>query len=139
MAAEAEGEIAAIFARLKDEVRNRPAEGGTRGVGSMAYSPGTARLRAERTWSVSAERPFQNPPDQGVPRRYLAAPAKRGLRKLMRWYVEPLAAEQRSFNLAILTLVDELAERVHADVGELERRIKALEERLSGDGAEPSK
>jgi hypothetical protein len=58
---------------------------------------------------------------------------------LMRWYVEPLAAEQRSFNLAILTLVDELAERVHADVGELERRIKALEERLSGDGAEPSK
>jgi hypothetical protein len=139
MAAEAEGEIAAIFARLKDEVRNRPTEGGTPGVGSTAYSPGTARLRAERTWSVSAERPFQNPPDQRVPRRYLAAPAKRTLRKLMRWYVEPLAAEQRSFNLAILTLVDELAERVHADVGELERRIRALEERLSGDGTEPSK
>jgi hypothetical protein len=139
MAAEAEGEIAAIFARLKEEVRNRRAEGGTRGVGSMAYSPGTARLRAERTWSVSAERPFQNPPDQGVLRRYLAAPTKRALRKLMRWYVEPLAAEQRSFNLAILTLVDELAERVHADVGELERRIKALEDRLSGGGAEPSK
>jgi hypothetical protein len=138
MAAEAEGEIAAIFARLKDEVRNRPAEGGTRGVGSMAYSPGTARLRAERTWSVSAERPFQNPPDQGVPRRYLAAPTKRTLRKLMRWYVEPLAAEQRSFNLAILTLVDELADRVHADMGDLKRRIEALEERLSGDDAEPS-
>jgi hypothetical protein len=139
MSAEAESEIEAIFARLKDEVRNRPAERGTRGIGSMMYSPGTARLRAERTWSVSAERPFQDPPDQGVPRRYLAAPTKRTLRKLMRWYVEPLAAEQRSFNLAILTLVDDLAERVHADVGELERRIKALEERLSGNGAEPSK
>jgi hypothetical protein len=137
MATDAEGEIAAIFARLKEEVRNRPAEGGTRGVGSAAYSPGTARLRAERTWSVSAERPFQNPPDQGLPRRYLAAPTKRMLRKLMRWYVEPLAAEQRSFNLAILTLVDELAERVHADMSGLERRIETLEERLHGEGAEP--
>jgi hypothetical protein len=136
---ETEGEIAAILARLKEEVRNRPAEGGTPGVGSAAYSPGTARLRAERTWSVSAERPFQNPPEQSLPRRYLAAPTKRTLRKLMRWYVEPLAAEQRSFNLAILTLVDELAERVHADVTELERRIDALDDRLSGDGADPSK
>jgi hypothetical protein len=139
MAAEAEGEIAAIFARLKDEVRNRPAEGGTRGVGSMAYSPGTARLRAERTWSVSAERPFQNPPDQGVPRRYLAAPTKRTLRKLMRWYVEPVAAHQRTFNSAILTLVDELAEQTEADLSRLERRLDALEEQLSREHAEPSR
>lgn len=64
---------------------------------------------------------------------------KRALRKLMRWYVEPLAAEQRSFNRAILTLVDELAERAHADVSRLERRVEALEERRVGDGAEPSK
>ena len=47
----------------------------------------------------------------------------------MRWYVEPLAAEQRSFNLAILTLVDELAAAVKADVAELERRVQSLEER----------
>jgi hypothetical protein len=139
MPAETEGEIAAIFARLRDEVRNRPAARGTRGVGSAAYPQGEARLRAERTWSVSAERPFQNPPDQGPLRRYLAAPVKRVLRKLMRWYVEPLAAEQRSFNLAILTLVDELAERVHADVSRLERRIQALEEGIAANGAEPSK
>ena len=139
MPAEAEGEIGAIFARLKDEVRNRPAERGTRGLGSAAYAPAAARLRAERTWSVSAERPFQNPPDQGPLRRYLAAPVKRVLRKLMRWYVEPLASEQRSFNLAILTLVDELAERAHSDVSRLEHRVQALEARLDGDGAEPSK
>jgi hypothetical protein len=139
MPAETEGEIAAIFARLRDEVRNRPAEGGLRGVGSAAYPREEARLRAERTWSVSAERPFQSPPDQGVVRRYLAGPTKRVLRKLMRWYVEPLAAEQRSFNLAILTLVDDLAERVHADVSSLERRVEALERGLAGDGAEPGK
>jgi len=138
MPAEAEGEIAAIFARLKDEVRNRPAEGGTRGLGSAAYSEPAARLRAERTWSVSAERPFQNPPDQGLLRRNLAAPVKRVLRKSMRWYVEPLAAEQRSFNLAILTLVDELAEQVHTDVGRLERRVEALEEPFADAGAEAS-
>jgi hypothetical protein len=134
---QAEGEIAAIFARLKDEVRNRPAERGT--AHGSPYTPPAARLRAERTWSVSAERPFQNPPDQGLLRRYLAAPAKRVLRKLMRWYVEPLAAEQRSFNLAILTLVDELAEQSHADVSQLERRVRTLEERLADDGAEPTK
>ena len=57
----------------------------------------------------------------------------------MRWYVEPLAAEQRSFNLAILTLVDELAERARADVDRLEHRIQALEERLVGDGDEPTR
>ena len=49
----------------------------------------------------------------------------------MRWYVEPVAAHQRTFNLAILTLVDELAERTEADVSRLERRLEALEERLA--------
>ena len=43
-------------------------------------------------------------------------PVKRAVRKLMRWYVEPVAAQQRSFNLAVLTLVDELAERVEAEL-----------------------
>ena len=42
----------------------------------------------------------------------------------MRWYVEPLASHQRTFNLAILTLVDELAERTEGDVNRLERRAR---------------
>jgi hypothetical protein len=138
MPGEAEGEIAAIFARLQEEVRNRPAEPGTRELGSAGHSSPATRLRAERTWSVSAERSFQSPPEQGLLRRYFATPAKRALRKLMRWYVEPLAAEQRSFNRAILTLVDELAERADADVSRLEGRIQVLEERLAGD-REPSR
>jgi hypothetical protein len=41
--------------------------------------------------------------------------------------------------LAILTLVDELAERTHADVNRLERRVQALEDQLGDDGAQPSK
>ena len=63
---------------------------------------------------------------------------KRVLRKLMRWYVEPVAAQQRSFNLAVLGLVDELAERSAADTARLERRIQALEERLAPGRADSS-
>jgi hypothetical protein len=54
----------------------------------------------------------------------------------MRWYVEPVAAHQRTFNLAILALVDELAARTEADVNRLERRLEALEERLAHGRAE---
>jgi hypothetical protein len=40
------------------------------------------------------------------------------LRKLMRWYVEPLAYDQRSFNAAVLRLIDDLDARL----ARLERR-----------------
>lgn len=66
------------------------------------------------------------------------APIKRVLRKLMRWYVEPVAAHQRTFNSASLALVDELAERTAAEVARLERRLDALEERLARDRRHPS-
>ena len=36
-------------------------------------------------------------------------PAKFVIRKLVRWYVEPLAAEQRAFNIAVLRLADDMA------------------------------
>jgi ubiquinone biosynthesis protein UbiJ len=88
---------------------------------------------------VTAERPFENPPTRGGRVRGLVfAPIKRVLRKLMRWYVEPVAAHQRTFNSASLALVDELAERTAAEVARLERRIDALEERLDRDRRNPS-
>lgn len=68
---------------------------------------------------------------------YLVVPVKRLLRKLMRWYVEPVAAHQRSFNLAVLNLVDELAERFDAHLQQLERRLDALEGRRPPDRDEP--
>jgi hypothetical protein len=89
---------------------------------------------------VTAERPFEHPPTRrGRVRGLVVAPIKRVLRKLMRWYVEPVAAHQRTFNSAVLTLIDELAERTEADVNRLERRLEALEERLSRAGAERSR
>ena len=47
---------------------------------------------------------------------------KRILRKLMRWYVEPLAYDQRSFNAAALRLIDDLEARVAALEAELKQR-----------------
>jgi hypothetical protein len=136
MADAGEGDVAAIFARLKQEIRSGSPGRTAGGLRSSDYLSPEVRLRAERTWSVSAERPFQSPPEQGLVRRALADPTKRLLRKLMRWYVEPLAAEQRSFNLAVLTLVDDLAGRIEHDVKRLERRIEAIEE-SSGANAGP--
>jgi hypothetical protein len=114
--ADVEGDIAGIFTRLRDEIRT---------------SPDASRARAERAWAVTAERAFEQSPTRrrGV-QAYLIVPVKRALRKLMRWYVEPVAAQQRSFNLAVLTLVDELAE----DVRRLEQRLESLEARLDNSG-----
>ena len=89
-----------------------------------------ARAQAERTWPVSAERPLER--RRGV-KGAVALPVKLVLRRLMRWYVEPLAAEQRAFNDAALKLVDDLYERTDAALarlGELGRRATELEERL---------
>jgi hypothetical protein len=134
---ETEADIAAIFARLQHEVRTRPTTPGGLGADQKDRVPFAARSRADETWAVSAERPLEQAPNRRM-RGYLSAPLKRVLRKLMRWYVEPLAAQQRSFNLAVLGLVDELAERTAADTARLERRIQALEEHLAPGHADSS-
>ena len=55
----------------------------------------------------------------------LGTPVKAVLRKLMRWYVEPLAYDQRSFNAAALRLVDDLEQRVATLEAELARHRAA--------------
>jgi hypothetical protein len=116
-------DIAALYARLQQEVV------GTRRGGLS----GTAGLRdiAERTWAVSADRPLVRRPGlEGA----LVYPVKKLLRPLLRWYVAPLARQQREFNEAILQLVDELLERtdpeagVFAAVDEQERESALVEE-----------
>lgn len=94
-------EVAALLARLQEEVRKSPAVAASARV--------AARTQAERLWPVSAERPLQRRPGlKGA----LLHPVKLVLRRLMRWYVEPLAAEQRAFNDAVLKLIDDLYEQV---------------------------
>src|SRR5690242_20443885 len=111
-----EVDLDALVARLKEEVRKA-------GSAEVHASPrAAARAQAERAWPVSAERRIVGRPGW---RGTVTRPAKLVLRKLMRWYVEPFAADQRAFNDATLKLVDALSEEADA----LRARVAALEER----------
>ncbi len=111
-----------LFERLREEIRR----GGSGPEGARA----TWRAQAERMWPVSAERPLVRRPGlKGA----VAYPVKRLLRPLLRWYVEPLAAEQRAFNDAVLKLVDDLyetADRLAAGDESSRRMLRELDERL---------
>src|SRR5919199_4228867 len=96
-AAEHELDAAELFDRLREELRH-----GAGGGGSAVGRFGANRAIAERFWSATAEREAGGG---------LKGFVKRVLRKLMRWYVEPLAADQRLFNDAVLKLVDALSAR----------------------------
>ena len=74
---------------------------------------------AERLWPVSADRSLRLRP--GL-RGGIGTPVKAVLRKMMRWYVEPLAYDQRSFNAAALRLIDDLQEQV----SRLEAEVESL-------------
>src|SRR5574337_1111768 len=86
-----------------------------RAIDRDARDVATVRGLAERFWPVSAEKPLER--RSGAKGR-LAFQAKRVLRKLLRWYVEPALAEQRIVNDALLRLVDDL-----------DRRLRELESR----------
>jgi SAM-dependent methyltransferase len=112
-------DVAALFDRLSEELRRGAA------AGASPAEFASTRALAERFWPVTAER------EAGGGLKGLA---KRVLRKLMRWYVEPLAADQRVFNDSVLKLVDALSERADASAAgreQAERLVRELEERLT--------
>src|SRR6184192_535283 len=112
-------DVAALFERLREELR-RGVPGGDAGAAEFA----SVRALAERFWPVTAEREAGGGP-KGLVKRFL--------RKLMRWYVEPLAADQRVFNDSLLKLVDALSARSDEEASARERvqnLLRELEERL---------
>jgi hypothetical protein len=111
-----EVDVDALFAALREEIRRSGADPGTSGEPDDRLA---ARAEAERLWPVSADRPLRLRP--GV-RGGLGTPVKAVLKKMMRWYVEPLAYDQRSFNAAALRLIDDLEQRV----AQLERELAHL-------------
>ena len=125
-----EANFEAIRARLEAEVE--------RGDAQTSEDPhdrfSLRRNEAERLWSVSAERPFlYRAGAWGRARGLLLEPAKSSLRKLMRWYVEPLAVDQRRFNAAVLKLVDALSARADAGLAGLERRLNEAQGRRASE------
>jgi O-antigen chain-terminating methyltransferase len=113
-------DVADLFERLREELRR----GAGAGEGAASEFAATRAL-AERFWPVTAERAAGGGP-KGLVKRFL--------RKLMRWYVEPLAADQRVYNSSLLKLVDALSERADAAATSSERAqqlLRELEERLT--------
>jgi hypothetical protein len=100
-------DVSEVFARVRAEVSRSTRYGSAPDDPASAWA--AARSAAERFAAVTADRPLVRRP--GL-RGALEHGLKSVLRKLMRWYVEPVAAEQRAFNDALLQLLDELAERV---------------------------
>ena len=127
-------DVAALFDRLREELRRGAVHGDSRGAEFAS-----TRALAERFWPVTAERPAGGGPKGAV---------KRFLRKLMRWYVEPFAADQRVFNDSVLKLVDALSERADSAsvareqaerlVRELQERVERLERRPPTGSAGPA-
>ncbi len=109
-------DVEELFSHLREEVRRSGSDPGAVASGDLEERR-AARAEAERLWPVSADRSLRLRP--GV-RGGLGTPVKAVLRKLMRWYVEPLAYDQRSFNAAALRLVDDLQEQVDRLEAELE-------------------
>jgi hypothetical protein len=115
-----EVDVAALFRELQEEVSRL----GPRRAGGD--SPSTARVNARamagRLWRVSADRHIGG---RAGAAGALMRPVKLVVRKLTRWYVEPVFADQRAYNDAALKLIDDLQEQVEAlqaRVAELERR-----------------
>ena len=103
----AEVDVAALFAQLREEVRRvGPRSAGPAAASSVRLN---ARAVAERLWPVSADRPAARRPDL---RGTVLHPLKLVLARLQRPYVEPVFADQRAFNDAVLKLIDDLQERV---------------------------
>jgi hypothetical protein len=111
-------EIGAIVARLREEV-----DASTRGAaaGHSTRTRIAGRAEAESLWAVTADRAFATWPGwrgllsrwgwAGLLKRAVVVPTKLVVRKLIRWYVDPPAADQRRFNELTLRMIDELTER----------------------------
>src|SRR3954453_23301850 len=132
-------DVNALVERLRHELA-----GGENGHGDRG-SLLAARHRAERLWAVSADRTVERRPGA---KGWVAYPLKKVLRPFLRWYVEPLAHEQRMFNDVVLKMVDGLLEEVDRGersreeaartLGELEERLTRTERRGAGGTAAPA-
>jgi hypothetical protein len=114
-------DVASLVAALREELRRSGADPGGPGGGDRL----AARAEAERVWPVSADRSLRLRPGW---RGGVGTPVKAVLRKLMRWYVEPLAYDQRTFNAAVLRIVDDQERRIAG----LEAELAALRGRQAG-------
>ena len=120
-----EADVDALVTRLRAEL-DLTAQGST---DRPLWEP--ARIEAGRLAPVSGDRDFYRRPGAlGTLRYYATAAPKTVMRKLVRWYVEPIAAEQRAFNGAVLRLIDDVTAWTSSRLHAATERTDALSERL---------
>ena len=126
-----EAEIAAIFARLRGDVAPATEER-EQPESAFDFADFPSRRELDRRWAVTAEREYiRRPGKLGAIRNALVLGPKALLRRLMRWYVEPFAADQRAFNATLLRTLDDLTARVDLAVRELHSSVARLEKQVA--------
>jgi hypothetical protein len=118
-----DADIGAIVEQLRAELRIEPNR--LSAADQAAAVQLHSRRELDRLWRVTAERPFlRRPGAWGFVYGALVLPLKWVLRRLMRWYVEPMAADQRAFNAAVMRVVDEQLEWMQGELSRLERLVQ---------------
>ena len=108
-------DVAALVAELRSELeRTGPRHRSGARPSSVRLN---ARAAADRLWPVSADRHVGG---RAGLAGALYRPVKLVLRKLVRWYVEPVFADQRAYNDSLLRLVDDLYDEIDRLRAELE-------------------
>lgn len=117
--------IAATLNQLREEVRSRREKlHGT----ELSELRGVIK-QVNETWNVSAHLPITwgGPPLIGRALAY----AKRAVRLLLRWYINPIVEQQNNFNAATtrsLYQINAYLEQLTREGNQLDERLTALEE-----------
>ncbi len=133
-------DTATILAELRAEIRRRRERLGATGPGTGEPGSATWSLNELRKsldevndlWFVSAHLPmtWTSPVGHGL------AFAKRVVRLLLRWYINPIVEQQNLYNSAVARTLVELtayADRQTRDWQALEERVAALEAQVNPD------
>ncbi|MGC8786059.1 MAG: hypothetical protein ACP5Q1_01375 [Anaerolineae bacterium] len=125
-------DVAKVLARLKEEIRNRKAQ-------SAESTPSEARVKLRQVYATARVNPhlpigWPKLPPGIIPK--IVAIAQKVVRRLLRWYINPIVEQQNAYNAAATAVLEAQTmqiERLVAQMMQLEQlrtqmsRIEQLE------------
>ena len=114
--------VAEVLQRLKEEVREQRLRS-TPPVASTGLVD-LEKVHATRWVNPHLPIAWPNWPPGLVPKA--AALAKKVIRRLLRWYINPVVEQQNEFNAAVLTALERMTAEVLAGRGEMSHQIQNL-------------